>query len=202
MILLTTKGMIIVRKIKLGEVVSIKMGINLSRQSEEDKAKMEIYTNNDLINDLNGVEQTSNKDFRKKDISNHKVFEGDVVYSFINSISGIVSKHNSGKIINQNFASIEPLNEMLDSSYLCYLLNMDREINQEKKISMQGSALKRLSPASIKNFEVELPVIEKQRIIGRLYLDWMARQAIIKEQYELENSIFGDYLNKLKNDQL
>lgn len=184
----------------MNEIVTIKLGLNFSRLSQEEKEAISAYTNTDLLNDLNGIGQFDilEEDLNKNNSSTHKVFSGDVVYSFINSICGIVGNANNGKIINQNFAKIELKNDFIDKKYLCYLLNKDKEINLEKKVAMQGSVLKKLSPASIRNFNVELPDINRQVEIGNLYFDFIKRQALIRKQYELEETIFSEFLDELK----
>lgn len=183
---------------KLSEVIEIKLGMNLSRHKE--KAELKIYSNDDLLADLNGLSHSSvysrHPVIMDKQMT-HCVDKGDIVYSFINSIAGLVSSHNSGKIINQNFARIVVDSEKLDSSYLCYLLNDNVEIEKQKALLMQGSTLRKLSPASIRNFDVALPDLDKQRVIGILYLDWLKRQALAKKQLELEESIFMNFLDKM-----
>lgn len=188
-------------KFIMNDIAIIKLGLNFSRLSKEEKEGLTVYTNTDLLNDLNGFNQIDIKKTRSDsiDFSTHTVCAGDIVYSFINSICGIVGDNNSGKTINQNFAKIELKSASIDKKYLCYLLNKDKEIELEKKIAMQGSVLKKLSPASIRNFNVELPDIKRQTEIGNLYFDWMKRQALIKRQYELEDTIFSEFLNELKN---
>lgn len=181
-------------------MINIKIGLNLSRKSEEEKKHINVYTNNDLINDLDILDQDEvyEERVKEKNSNTHSVYEGDVVYSFINSISGIVGKSNGGKVINQNFAKIEIDEKRIDKKYLCYLLNSDKEVNREKDIAMQGSVLKKLSPTAIRNFEVELPDIDKQKKIGNLYATWMKRKALISKQKELEDTIFSEFLNDLK----
>ncbi|MFC0276846.1 restriction endonuclease subunit S [Enterococcus devriesei] len=187
-------------KTLLNDVVTIKLGLNLSRKSEEEKKYINIYTNNDLINDLDTIDYEEGQDNRVEENNAiiHTVHRGDLVYSFINSISGIVGKANGGKIINQNFAKIEIDENRIDKKYLCYLLNSDKEINREKDIAMQGSVLKKLSPTAIRNFEVELPDIDRQKKIGNLYATWIRRKALIKKRNELEDIIFSEFLNDLK----
>lgn len=185
----------------MNDIAMIKLGLNFSRLSKEEKEDLTVYTNTDLLNDLNGFNQfdTKKRGPNRIDFSTHTVCAGDIVYSFINSICGIVGNTNSGKIINQNFAKIELKSNSIDKKYLCYLLNKDKEVEVEKKIAMQGSVLKKLSPASIRNFNVELPDIKRQAEIGNLYFDWMKRQALVKRQYELEETIFSEFLSELKH---
>lgn len=56
-----------------------------------------------------------------------------------------------------------------DSSYLCYTLNESRSIKMQMAVSMQGSTIPILTPAILKELEIKLPSIEKQRTIGKAY---------------------------------
>lgn len=180
---------------KLEEVISIKLGLNISRQ--KNKEDLDVYSNDDLNNDLCGTDEKNNLSKERDEKNSHVIKEGDIVYSFINSLSTIVGSNNSGKVINQNFAKINIDSDMIDGKFLCYLLNQNQDIEKQKFISMQGSSIRKLSPATIREFEVILPDIDHQKRIGALYFDWMARQALVKKRLELEEMAFMELLNKL-----
>lgn len=183
---------------KLAEVVEIKLGMNLSRYKE--KEVLRIYSNDDLLADLNGISYLSaitDVPVTVEEPWSHRVKEGDIVYSFINSVAGLVSAYNSGKIINQNFAKIIIDSAKIDSRYLCYLLNADAAFKKQKTLLMQGTTLRKLSPTIIRNFDVDLPHVEQQRLIGSSYLNWLKRQALAKKQLDLEDTVFMTFLDKL-----
>jgi len=62
---------------------------------------------------------------------------------------------------------------------------------------MQGSAVPKLTPAILKELEIKLPSIEKQRIIGKAYFCLRKRQALAKKQAELEEKLFLEVLKQL-----
>lgn len=188
---------------KLAEIVEIKLGMNLSRHKEKDE--ISIYSNDDLLADLSGISylsDISDTPIMMSKQSNHCVHEGDIIYSFINSVAGRVSSYNTGKIINQNFAKIMIDSEKIDGSYLCYLLNDNIGIAKQKALLMQGTALRKLSPTILRNFEVDLPEMAQQKVIGACYLDWLKRQALAKKQLELEETVFMEFLDKLNTTNL
>ena len=133
--------------------------------------------------------------------SNHKdgylSSAGDVVFSFVSSKAGIVSDLNQGKIINQNFAKLIIENEHLDKHYLCYALNESSSMKKQMAISMQGSTVPKLTPAILKELEIKLPTIEKQRTIGKAYFFLRKRQALAKKQAELEEQLYLEVLKQL-----
>ena len=168
---------------KLKKVLSMKLGLNLSRQ--KDKEDIPIYTNKDMLDDLEQIEVDKPEEaIIPFEDGTHTVHSGDVVY-------------NDGKSINQNFAKIIFDDKHIDSKFICYLLNESSEIEKQKFISLQGSIIKKLSPSVIYEFDVRLPDLEQQQLIGNLYFDWLKRQALIKKEQELEDKMMKEMLNKL-----
>lgn len=184
---------------KLENVVTVRIGRNLSRGKEKFDDTLVTYTNEDLNNDLKG-------EFVKSDTSintgaaiddSYLTKIDDIIFSFVSSTAGIVSKSNQGKIINQNFARLIIDNDCLDSGYLCYALNESPYIKRQMAISMQGSTVPKLTPAILKKLEVNLPTIEKQRVIGKAYFTLKKRQSLLRKQAELEEQLYLGALNQL-----
>lgn len=68
-------------------------------------------------------------------------------------------------------------------------------------ISMQGSFVPKLTPAILKEFEIKLPTIEKQRTIGNVYFTYKKHHALVKKQAELEEKLYLEILNQLDQQQ-
>ncbi len=185
---------------KLEDVVTVKIGRNLSRGNEKDNSTLVAYSYEDLMKDLDGSFLDTHVNSYSRS-SNHKdsylSSAGDVVFSFVSSKAGIVSGMNQGKIINQNFAKLIIEHDHLDSRYLCYALNESFSMKKQMAISMQGSTVPKLTPAILKELEIKLPSIEKQRIIGNSYLVLRKRQALAKKEAELEKQLFLEVLKQL-----
>ncbi|PEX06577.1 restriction endonuclease subunit S [Priestia megaterium] len=185
---------------KLEDIVTVRIGRNLSRGNEKNDLTLVAYSYEDLINDLDGSFLDSQASSYSGN-SNHKESylssAGDVVFSFVSSKAGIVSGLNQGKIINQNFAKLIIEHDHLDSSYLCYVLNESYSMKKQMAISMQGSTVPKLTPAILKELEITLPSIEKQRTIGKTYFSLRKRQALAKKQVELEEQLYLEVLKQL-----
>ncbi|MGE6832811.1 restriction endonuclease subunit S [Priestia megaterium] len=185
---------------KLENIITVRVGRNLSRGNEKNDLTLVAYSYEDLINDLDGLFLNSqassyrgNPNYKDSYLSS----PGDVVFSFVSSKAGIVSDLNQGKIINQNFAKLIIEHNHLDSSYLCYVLNESHSMKKQMAISMQGSTVPKLTPAILKELEIKLPTIEKQRTIGKAYFSLRKRQALAKKQAELEEQLFLEVLKQL-----
>jgi restriction endonuclease S subunit len=185
---------------KLEEIVKVKIGRNLSRGSEKNDLTLVAYSYEDLLNDLDGLFLDSQSSPISGNL-NQKVgylsSEGEVVFSFVSSKAGIVSDLNQGKIINQNFAKLIIESENIDKHYLCYVLNESHSLKKQMATSMQGSTVPKLTPAILKELEITLPSIEKQRTIGKGYFFLRKRQALAKKQAELEEQLYLEVLKQL-----
>ncbi|MCW1929508.1 restriction endonuclease subunit S [Bhargavaea beijingensis] len=184
---------------KLEDRVSVRVGRNLSRGNEKYDATLIAYSYDDLTKDLDGVFIDSKPIESSRDNQDepHLCKYGDVVFSFVSSKAGIVSKENQGKIINQNFAKLIVDDNLIDPCYLCYSLNESPSMKKQMTISMQGSTVPKLTPAILKNLELEYPSIETQRLIGKAYFVLRKRQALAKKELELEEQLYLEILNRL-----
>ncbi|GGB61838.1 restriction endonuclease subunit S [Fictibacillus barbaricus] len=184
---------------KLEDVVTVKIGRNLSRGTEKDDLTLVAYSYEDLMHDLDGLFLDSKTFASNNEFQNDGYLSnaGEVVFSFVSSKAGIVSDQNQGKIINQNFAKLIIEHDDLDSSYLCYALNESTSMKKQMAISMQGSTVPKLSPSILKELEIELPASEKQRTIGKAYFYLRKQQALAKQQAQLEEQLYLEILRKL-----
>lgn len=185
---------------KLEEIVTVKIGRNLSRGNEKNNLGLVAYSYEDLMNDLDGSfldSKASSPSANSNQKDGYLSSTGDVVFSFVSSKAGIVSDLNQGKIINQNFAKLIIEHDQLDSNYLCYALNESHSMKKQMAISMQGSTVPKLSPAILKGLEIKLPTLEKQRTIGKAYFFFRKRQALAKKQIELEEHLYLEILKQL-----
>ncbi|SHF02173.1 Type I restriction modification DNA specificity domain-containing protein [Seinonella peptonophila] len=183
---------------KLEEIVTVKIGRNLSRRTKKNDLTFVSYSYEDLMNDLNGLyldSQVSSISRNHRD--EYLSCAGDVVFSFVSSKAGIVSDINQGKIINQNFAKLMIEHDHLDHRYLCYLLNESSSMKKQMAISMQGSIVPKLTPAILKELEIKLPSTEKQKAIGKAYFLFRKRQALARKQAELEELLWLEVLKNL-----
>lgn len=185
---------------KLEDIVAVKVGVNISRLKEEEYQSLDAYSYDDLTEDLNGLFLDSKVRIESDNAinkTNHLSQPGELIFSFVSSKAGIVSGKNKGKLINQNFAKLIIEHEQLDHCYLCYILNESHEIKRQMAISMQGSTVRKLTPITLKELELNLPSIELQQTIGKAYLSIKKRHALAKKQAEVEEKLYLEILKKL-----
>ena len=186
---------------KIDDLIQVKIGRNLSRGSVKDNISLVPYSYEDLINDLDGLfldSQVSTNSRNSNQKESYLSYPGEILFSFVSSKAGIVSKMNQGKIINQNFAKLIINHNYLDSKYLCFVLNESYSMKKQMAISMQGTNVPKLTPSILKDLEIEVPSMEKQKKIGKAYFILRKRQALAKKQLDLEEQLCLEVLKKLE----
>lgn len=149
------------------------------QESLNNEAPTYIYYSQPEINDdLNGLSTTKDeKRIRTYDNVN-TVKSGDVIFSLISGKATIVRDDHVGYLFTQNYVVLIPT-ESIDARYLVYMLNENYKIKRQLQSGQQGSVtlkytIRQLSGLVFPN----LPAIEKQRIIGKLYFNQLKLTAL------------------------
>ena len=145
------------------------------------------YSQNDLEEDLTGVALATEE---AKQIATTDevttVTSGDLVFSLISGRAAIVRKEHDGYLYTQNYVVIEPGTEV-DSKYLVYLLNEDREVAHQFWLGLQGSMVMKYTVKQLRELKIKkLPNLDKQQAIGDIYFKQMRIQALRKRIAENE----------------
>lgn len=157
---------------KLERIVEMNVGQNVTRLRNSPMQQLKMYSNEDLQHDL-CVKETdlAAENYNVTDDDKFIIHTGDILYNLINAMAVIVSRTNDGKVINQNFVKLAIKNNKIDSKYLCYILNESESIKRQKYILMQGSVTPKITPAILRDLEINLPELTRQKIIGRYYFN-------------------------------
>lgn len=140
--------------VPLSEIVKFIPGKNVTR-IKTDNGK--IYTPDDFDRDLLSCTDSEEK--------------GNCIISLIRSKAAPISVGNMKKVITQNFLTCEFNENRMDPWYFCYQFNEGKSIEQQISRFHQGTTLsvKKLNVKSIGDLMINLPDINKQRVIGRIY---------------------------------
>lgn len=145
------------------------------------------YGQNELENDLSQIEmnQSETKSIQTFDPV-LTVAEGDIVFSLISGKAAIVGKNHAGFLITQNYLRLV-VDTPVIPSYIVYLLNEDLSIKHQFQLSLQGSSTLKYTVKQIKELRLPaLPTIERQSLIGKLYLKQLHLEALQKHLIELK----------------
>lgn len=154
--------------VRLDEIIEFSLGKNVTRIKEQDT---EIFTPEDFERDLSSGDNECNT--------------YGCIINLIKSKAAPISVHTESKVITQNF-----LKCLLDESkilpwYFCYQFNEGKELEQQIAMFHQGTTLsvKKLNVKTISDLKINLPDLNKQRLIGNAY-----RKSILQYQLYLKQA--------------
>jgi len=154
--------------VRLDEIIEFSLGKNVTRIKEQDT---EIFTPEDFERDLSSGDNECNT--------------YGCIINLIKSKAAPISVHTESKVITQNF-----LKCLLDESkilpwYFCYQFNEGKELEQQIAMFHQGTTLsvKKLNVKTISDLKINLPDLEKQKLIGNAY-----RKSILQYQLYLKQA--------------
>lgn len=154
--------------VRLDEIMEFSLGKNVTRIKEQDT---EIFTPEDFERDLSSGDNECNT--------------YGCIINLIKSKAAPISVHTESKVITQNF-----LKCLLDESkilpwYFCYQFNEGKELEQQIAMFHQGTTLsvKKLNVKTISELKINLPDLEKQKLIGDAY-----RKSILQYQLYLKQA--------------
>ena len=186
--------------VKLEQLAEISVGVNVTRIKESEYSSSPIYSNDDLMNDLNTGIQIKKSTKLISDTTDNKKFlisEGDILYSFVSSKIAIASASSKGKVLNQNFAKLTLTSQDIEPTYLCYVLNESKEVARQMTFLMQGTVSPKLSPAILNKVEIKLLTKDKQKVIGDYYFSLKRKQYLSRLELALQEKIHLELLEKM-----
>ncbi|MEG6521519.1 restriction endonuclease subunit S [Desulfotomaculum sp. 1211_IL3151] len=168
------------------------------KEAFDDKAPLYTYYGQpDIEDDLVGID--SNRSDRKQVRTFDKVntlCQGDVVFSLISGKSTLVGANHRGYLYTQNYVKLVT-DEKVDSKYLVYLLNEDKSVKKQFQMGLQGSQVLKYTLKQVRELELpDLPIIEKQRIIGELYFNQLRLEALKNRAANSETTIVLEKLRE------
>ncbi|MDA2273465.1 hypothetical protein CBR59_25615 [Bacillus thuringiensis] len=119
--------------------------------------------------------------------------EGMVLVNLTAHRAVSVRREHIGRLIPSNFAIIEP-KESLEASYLEWYLNDHPECRKQLRIATQGTTVAALSIQMLRSLKIELPMMEKQQIIGDMKYLKDQKKRLVNERLQLEE-ILVKYLS-------
>ncbi|MGE4273696.1 MAG: restriction endonuclease subunit M [Desulfitobacterium sp.] len=188
---------------KIENVVEFVSGSPQFRIKEvlDDKAPLyTYYGQQDIEDDLVGIDSNgSNSKLVRTFDKVNTLCQGDVVFSLISGRCTIVSSNHQGYLYTQNYVKLVT-GDKVDSRYLVYILNEDKSIMKQFQMGLQGSQVLKYTLKQVKELELlDLPTIEKQRIIGELYLNQLRLEALRNRAANSETTLVLEKLREASN---
>ncbi|MFD2332593.1 restriction endonuclease subunit S [Cohnella sp. GCM10020058] len=118
--------------------------------------------------------------------NNTSLNEGDVVISNSLQLATMVGKSNVGKVLSLNFTKIEFHSEQLDKRYFLFLFNAYKDVRRQKERELQGSGpVLRIPLRSLEEIIIPVVPLEKQQIIGAIYIETLKLQSKLSKYADL-----------------
>lgn len=197
-------------RFKLSEIAEITQGNILTRikpssQFDEivefDSISMQelsyIVGQSDILENTNKV-----KILKGKESSCVLTQQKDIVVGLSSRKAFVVDETRSNNLLLSNFALIRIIDyNVLDPHYFCWLFNENLQFQKYIDQKMQGSAnVMILSINNVKDIELDLPSIEKQKLIGEIYELGRQRdrlsKTILKKTSLARNYLLTDFNSK------
>ncbi len=120
--------------------------------------------------------------------------ENDVVLGLTSHKSMVITSHDINKLIPSNFVLLRPNLLLLDPFYLCWQLN-EGNLAQSIRTQIQGTTAVMSIPIKVlSEYDVPLPLIEMQQLIGKVYRKHIERLKIYSNLLQEENKYIQSLL--------
>ena len=125
--------------------------------------------------------------------------EDDVLIGLTMQKAMVITLERSGKLALSNFALIRIHDKnVVDPNYLCWLINENSYFKKLIDQSSQGTSyVSIVSIATLRNLEIPLIEIKKQRKIGKLYQLSIERKKVGEKLEQLKDNILKCNIEKI-----
>lgn len=176
--------------ISITDIADFESGTPQFRINESKDKKAPLYTTygqTDVEEDLLNIDIPGGDS--RPIFTNDKVIllhAGDLVFSYISGDAVIVGEKHEGFLLTQNYVRIKP-KPTVDSKYIAFLLNVDKNIKRQFRKGLQGSVLMKYTLNGLKAIELpDMPALKKQRLIGEIYFEQLHLEALKKKLAKLD----------------
>ena len=104
----------------------------------------------------------------------------------------------SGLLLTNNFLKIR-LHESVDLAFFEWYFNEHPDIHKQLAVMSEGSVVSLLKLSHLKELTIELPTLEKQKVIGRIAQLKRRKEALQLERIELQHQLIQQQLIKSMN---
>lgn len=193
--------------LKLEKLGKVNHGLTISRitaKPDELQEDISLFTIQDLnietgnydLKSEDKVVSVSKENFDKNLLSE----ENMVVIGLTVHKAYVIEGHHVGKIIPSNFAYMYLNEKEIDLNYFVWYFNEYPNIKKQLQVASQGSmGIMAISVQMLRELEIELPDIEIQRKIGKVYDLRRKKEKLLHEKNILEKDLYKQIMiNKLK----
>lgn len=170
----------------LQSIMQFTVGKNPTRMKDIEEEQK--YTPEDFENDLHSCNTIDEN--------------AGCIINLIKTKAAPMSKENREKCITSNFLKCEFDKNKLDPWFFCYQFNEGLDFEKQIQKYHQGTTIsvKKLNIKNIGEFEIKLPNIDKQRIIGKLYKQTIIQKDMLEKQIENKTKLSMEIIRRIEED--
>ena len=192
---------------KLEKLGKVNHGLTISRitaKPDEPQEEISLFTMQDLNIEMGSYDlksESKNISVSKENFDKNLLAKEDmIVVGLTVNKAYIIESHHVAKIIPSNFAYMNLNESKIDLNYFTWYFNEHPNVKKQLRIATQGSmGIMALSVQMLRELEIELPDIETQRKIGRVYELRRRKEKALYEKNILEKALYKQLMiNKLK----
>lgn len=189
--------------IHIKPLIKYHSGVILSRLSryEDPKGQVyDIYDQNLMNNDMGIFDKNvadTNQIILTADHNAPCLEAGQLVFNTVSGECAIVSQKHSGAILPYNFTRIEVDESQIYPRYLMYWFNQSSQALKQFHLFRQGgSMIKKITHHQLQELVIDVPSLEKQKIIGDLAYKRMELKYLSDKREHLMNQYLSAVLFK------
>lgn len=180
----------------LEDILDFSAGPNSTRISSKYPQEM-FYTALDVDDDLYQLNIVTGNESLKQ---NEAFFtlEGDLIISVVKEKACVVSKSNAGKCLTSAFIKCSYDPNMVDPWFICFYINESETFKKEKHIrsGTHGLGYLHITSEVIKQVHIDLPDLEVQKKLGKLYKDSLKQIHLYESKKKLIETNINEIINR------
>jgi restriction endonuclease S subunit len=184
---------------KLTDIAELNAGTPQSRIKETLETAAPtyfIFGQAEMRDDLTTIETSASNSRQVRTFDNVATVQtGDLVFGLISGKAAIVSQSHNGYLYTQNYIKLSPVSG-IDPKYLAYILNEDTTIKHQLQNGQQGSITPKFTIKQLSNLTFSPPPLTVQKVIGKLYFNQLALEALKKRVAIMETILV---INKIRH---
>lgn len=190
---------------KLTDLATLSVGspqFRIKESNLKNAAVYKFYDQTDLEVDLTGAKSETKENKQIRTVDNVTTLkEGNIIFSFISGKASIVKIEHAGYLYTQNYVVIQN-SDNVDPGFLVYLLNEDKTVAHQFRVGLQGSIVLKYTVKQLRELKLpKLPLIEKQKAIGEVYLKQLRLQMLRERVAKHETMLRWSKLEEANNNE-
>ena len=183
---------------RLDKIYNISNGILKTRIEEVNDGKdIGIFTKEHFDLEFGRTCEITEMEYVKVDPSKYIITKvGDVLIDSLTAEAIIITKQTAGLLVLFNYFVLNKIQDSIDDYYFINWFNNSTELKRQLNVSLQGSAIKKISLSQLSDLKINVDPPNLQKNIGGLYKNIIEKEKLLNKKNVLLNLILKDLANR------